>query len=114
MVVSSFLKKGSFKMEEIKSITTEELKQKLEAGEKLELIDVREDEEVETGMIPGAKHIRMGTIPENLHQLDKDTEYIMICRSGNRSGNVCHYLQDQGYKVRNMVGGMMNWTGETK
>ncbi|WP_442595590.1 rhodanese-like domain-containing protein [Neobacillus sp. D3-1R] len=101
-------------MEELKTITTEELKKKLESGEKLDLIDVREDEEVATGMIPGAKHIRMGTIPENLHQLDKDKEYIMICRSGNRSGNVCHYLQEQGYKVRNMVGGMMNWSGETK
>lgn len=101
-------------MEELQTITTEELKKKLESGETLELIDVREDDEVVTGMIPGAKHIRMGTIPENLHQLDKDKEYIFICRSGNRSGNVCHYLKDQGYKVRNMVGGMMNWTGETK
>jgi rhodanese-related sulfurtransferase len=98
----------------IEEITTEELKQKLEAGEKLELVDVREDEEVAEGMIPGAKHIKMGEIPENLGFFDKDTEYIIICRSGGRSFNVCAYLDDQGYKVRNMVGGMMNWTGETK
>jgi rhodanese-related sulfurtransferase len=97
----------------IEEITTEELKQKLEAGEKLELVDVREDEEVAEGMIPGAKHIKMGEIPENLGFFDKDTEYIIICRSGGRSFNVCAYLDDQGYKVRNMVGGMMNWTGET-
>jgi rhodanese-related sulfurtransferase len=99
-------------MEGIEIITPEELKQKLEAGEKLELVDVREDEEVEQGIIPGAKHIRMGTIPENLHQFDKDTEYIFICRSGRRSENVCYYLKDQGYKVRNMIGGMLEWTGE--
>lgn len=98
----------------IEEITTEELKQKLEAGEKLELVDVREDEEVTEGMIPGAKHIKMGEIPENLDYFDKNTEYIIICRSGGRSFNVCAYLDDQGYKVRNMVGGMMNWTGETK
>ncbi|MFD2446482.1 rhodanese-like domain-containing protein [Bacillus sp. CGMCC 1.16607] len=98
----------------IEIITTEELKKKLEAGEKLELVDVREDEEVALGMIPGAKHIRMGTIPENLDKFDKETEYIFICRSGGRSANVCYYLQDQGYKVRNMVGGMLEWTGETK
>ncbi|RBP93789.1 rhodanese-related sulfurtransferase [Cytobacillus firmus] len=101
-------------LERIEEITTEELQKKLEEGEKLELVDVREDEEVASGMIPGARHIRMGTIPENLDKFDKDTEYIIICRSGGRSGNVCHYLQDQGYKVRNMTGGMLNWQGETK
>ncbi|MGG0888840.1 rhodanese-like domain-containing protein [Cytobacillus horneckiae] len=101
-------------MEDMKEITTDELKNKLDAGEKLELVDVREDDEVAQGMIPGAKHIRMGTIPENLDSFDKDKEYIMICRSGNRSGQVCHYMQEQGYKVRNMVGGMLDWSGETK
>ncbi|MHC0038930.1 rhodanese-like domain-containing protein [Pseudoneobacillus sp. C159] len=99
-------------MEPIQIITPEELEQKLEAGEKLELVDVREDEEVAQGIIPGARHIRMGTIPENLHLFDKDTEYIIICRSGGRSANVCYYMRDQGYKVRNMVGGMLEWTGE--
>ncbi|ETI66571.1 rhodanese-like domain-containing protein [Neobacillus vireti] len=101
-------------MEAIQTITPEELQKKLAAGEKLELVDVREDEEVVMGMIPGAKHIRLGDIPANLDYFDKDKEYIFICRSSARSGNVCYYLQDQGYKVRNMIGGMMNWTGETK
>ncbi|MCA1032438.1 rhodanese-like domain-containing protein [Bacillus timonensis] len=101
-------------MTDIQIITPEELKKKLEAGEKVELVDVREDEEVAEGKIPQARHIRMGTIPENLDQFDKDTEYIMICRSGRRSENVCSYLQDQGYKVRNMVGGMLEWQGEVK
>ncbi|SUV09451.1 rhodanese-like domain-containing protein [Cytobacillus firmus] len=102
------------KLNRIEEITTEELQKKLEAGEKLELVDVREDEEVAAGMIPGARHIRMGTIPENLDKFDKDTEYIIICRSGGRSGNVCHYLQEQGYKVRNMAGGMLDWQGKTE
>jgi rhodanese-related sulfurtransferase len=101
-------------MEEIQIITPEELKKKLEEGEKLELVDVREDEEVAQGMIPGAKHIRMGEIPVNLDYFDKDKEYIFICRSSARSGNVCYYLQEQGYKVRNMVGGMLAWPGETE
>ena len=101
-------------MEEIQIITPEELKSKLEQGEKLELVDVREDEEVAEGMIQGAEHIRMGDIPANLDYFDKDKEYIFICRSSRRSENVCYYLQEQGYKVRNMIGGMMNWTGDTK
>lgn len=98
----------------IPEITTEELKKKLENGEKLALVDVREDDEVATGMIPGAKHIKMGEIPNNLEYFDKNKEYIFICRSSGRSGNVCAYLQDQGYKVRNMVGGMLEWTGKTE
>ncbi|MDF1509401.1 rhodanese-like domain-containing protein [Robertmurraya sp. DFI.2.37] len=99
-------------MEAIKTITTEELEQKIENGEELLLIDVREDEEVAQGMIQGAKHIPMGQIPLHLDKLDKDKEYIFICRSGRRSENVCYYLQEQGYKVRNMVGGMLEWSGE--
>ncbi|MGE6259410.1 rhodanese-like domain-containing protein [Heyndrickxia sporothermodurans] len=96
------------------TITTEEVKVKLAKGEALHLIDVREDDEVAEGMIAEAKHIPMGEIPESLDQLDKSTEYIMVCRSGGRSGRVCEFLQEHGYKVVNMEGGMLNWTGETK
>ena len=99
-------------MAEIKIITPKELEAKIEAGEKLELVDVREYEEVQAGMVEGAKHIPMGEIPARLDEFDKDKEYIFICRSGGRSGNVCHYLQEQGFKVVNMVGGMLDWTGE--
>jgi rhodanese-related sulfurtransferase len=101
-------------MTDIKTITTEELKRKLEAGENLLLIDVREDEEVANGKIPGAKHIKMGDIPANLDYFDKDKEYIFVCRSGYRSERVCEYLQEQGYKVRNMVGGMLEWSGDVE
>ncbi len=101
-------------MHEIKTIITDELQKKLENGETLELVDVREDEEVAGGMIPGARHIKMGDIPDSLDQFDTDKEYFLICRSGNRSGNVAHYLQDQGYKVVNMEGGMLDWSGKTE
>ena len=101
-------------MYEMKEITPEEIQQKLEKGEKLELIDVREDDEVEAGMIPQARHIRMNEIPDNLDALDKDKETIFICRSGGRSGNVCAYLQERGYNVVNMTGGMLEYKGETK
>jgi rhodanese-related sulfurtransferase len=100
-------------MEEIKEITAAEVKEKLERGEKLNLVDVREDEEVALGMIPGAKHIKMGEIPSRLDEFKKDEEYIFVCRSGARSENVCRYLQELGYNVRNMVGGMLAWEGDT-
>lgn len=101
-------------MEEIKTITPEELQKKLESGEPVELVDVREDDEVSEGMIPGAKHIKMGDIPYRLDEFDKEKEYIFICRSGRRSENVCKYLNEQGYKTVNLVGGMLEWKGEVK
>jgi rhodanese-related sulfurtransferase len=100
-------------MSEIKEITAAEVKEKLERGEKLNIVDVREDEEVALGMIPGAKHIKMGEIPSRLDEFNKEEEYIFVCRSGRRSENVCYYLQELGYRVRNMVGGMLEWEGDT-
>lgn len=99
-------------MAEIKMITPKELEVKLEAGEKLEIVDVREYEEVQAGMIEGAKHIPMGEITARLDEFNKDKEYIFVCRSGNRSGNVCYFMHGQGFKVVNMIGGMLDWTGE--
>ncbi|WP_211272847.1 rhodanese-like domain-containing protein [Domibacillus antri] len=97
----------------IPTITAEEVRQKLENGENLALIDVREDVEVAEGMIPQAEHIVMNTIPDNLDRLDKETDYIIICRSGMRSENVSRYLIENGYKATNMTGGMLEYTGET-
>lgn len=98
----------------VKEISIEELKQKLEQEEAIQLVDVREDEEVAEGMIPEAVHIRMGDIPEKLDAFDQTQEYYIICRSGKRSENVCYFLEDQGYQATNVVGGMLAWTGETK
>lgn len=98
----------------MKEITTQELLEKLTDGEALNMIDVREDDEVAEGIIPGAKHIALGELPERLHELDKDQHYVMICRSGGRSGNACHFLSEQGYDVANMVGGMLDWEGEVE
>ncbi|MGA3759198.1 rhodanese-like domain-containing protein [Bacillus velezensis] len=98
----------------INEISTAALEEKLKAGEELYLIDVREVEEVAEGMIPEAVHIRMGDIPEKMDALDKDKEYVFICRSGKRSMNVCMYLHEQGFRTVNVEGGMLEWEGETK
>ncbi|WP_068672200.1 rhodanese-like domain-containing protein [Oceanobacillus sp. Castelsardo] len=96
----------------MKEITAKELEQKLASGEKLNIIDVREDEEVATGKIRGAKHIPLAQIPERLDELNKNEHYFMVCRSGGRSGNACQLLIQNGYDVTNMVGGMLDWEGE--
>lgn len=94
------------------TITTEELLQKIEAGEKLSLIDVRESDEVATGIIPGAVHIPLGSVDVSLDKIDKSTPHIVICRAGARSAMACEILEENGYNVTNLVGGMMAWEGE--
>ncbi|MER2192731.1 MAG: rhodanese-like domain-containing protein [Solibacillus sp.] len=98
----------------MKSITTTELQQKLAAGEALNLIDVREVGEVAEGHIPGAVNIPLGLLEFRMHELDKNKPYIMVCRSGGRSGQATAFLEAQGYDVTNMTGGMLEWAGEVK
>ncbi|MDM5156895.1 rhodanese-like domain-containing protein [Bacillus sp. DX1.1] len=99
-------------MSDIKTVTGQEVQERLEKGETLFLVDVREDEEVAQGKIPEAVHIKMSDIPNKVEFFDKENEYIFICRSGMRSENVCHYLNELGYKTVNMVGGMLQYEGE--
>jgi rhodanese-related sulfurtransferase len=48
-----------------------------------------------------------------MHELDKTNNYIVVCRSGGRSGIAARFLEQQGYSATNMTGGMMEWKGET-
>ncbi|WP_058308026.1 rhodanese-like domain-containing protein [Gracilibacillus massiliensis] len=98
----------------MKEIHATELANKLKNDEKVNIIDVREDEEVAQGIIPGAKHIRLGEIPEKLDELKKDEHYYMVCRSGGRSGRATEYLEANGYDATNMEGGMLAWEDETE
>lgn len=98
----------------MKEITAQELLNRLNEGEQVNLIDVREADEVAEGMIPSAQHIPLGEIPTRIDELNKEQAYIIICRSGGRSGNACLFLEEQGYDVTNMVGGMLDWEGETE
>lgn len=92
------------------TITVEQLKSRLDAGERIHLIDVREEEEVAQGMIPGALHLPLGQVPQQLDSIPKDEEVIFICRSGYRSDQACQYLSSLGYTgTTNLVGGMLAW-----
>lgn len=74
-------------------------------------VDVREDHEVaDTAYdIEGGMHIPLGDIPARASELPKDKEIIVGCRSGARSMNACMYLNGEGYKVKNLQGGIMGW-----
>ncbi|RYG73496.1 rhodanese-like domain-containing protein [Lentibacillus lipolyticus] len=98
----------------MKQIDMKELTEKINNKENVHVIDVREDDEVAQGKIPGAKHIPLGEIPERLDEMDKEKHYYMVCRSGGRSGKASEFLQEKGYDVTNVDGGMLAWDGEVE
>lgn len=98
----------------MKTILPEEVQAKLQAGEALNLIDVREVDEVAAGHIPGMTNIPLGLLEFKMNELDKKQAYIMVCRSGGRSGQATAFLESQGYDVTNMTGGMLDWTGDVQ
>lgn len=92
----------------MENIQVDELKQRLDKGEKLNLIDVREPWEYEEKNI-GARLIPLNTLPEQVGELEplKNEEVILHCKSGRRSANAQKFLQQKGFtKVRNLEGGI--------
>ncbi len=95
-------------------ITVQELKERLDKGEQLNLIDVREPNEYEADNI-GAKLIPLGDLPYELDQLDglQDEEVIVHCRSGARSARAQQLLEENGFtNVRNVTGGMVAYRAQ--
>ena len=93
-------------------ITCQELKERMDKGEKLTIIDVREPHEYEEFNI-GAQLIPLGELPFRLEELEqfKNEEIIVHCRSGARSGNAKMFMIESGFtNVRNLTGGMLEWS----
>lgn len=94
------------------TITTEQLKERLDAGEQPHILDVREPYE-NTEFNIGGTLVPLGKIQSM--QLDdiedwKNEEVIVYCRSGNRSGQACMILEAAGFtNVKNLTGGMLDW-----
>ncbi|PZE22567.1 rhodanese-like domain-containing protein [Paenibacillus xerothermodurans] len=94
----------------MQTITPQQLKNRLNNNEPLHIIDVREPEEIATGMIAGAVSIPLGQIPERIDEIPRDKETILVCRGGNRSKRAYDFLTAQGFtNLTNMTGGMMEW-----
>jgi rhodanese-related sulfurtransferase len=96
----------------MQTITVEALKAKLDAGEKLNLIDVREPHEHAAFNIGGIL-LPLGQVQtlqiDDIEDLKEEIVYI-YCRSGNRSGQACMMLEPYGFKnVVNVAGGMLDW-----
>lgn len=93
----------------MEDITVEELKKRLDKGQKFHFLDVREEWEFEEDNL-GAQNIPLGELPHRLSELEnyKDEEIVVHCRSGARSGNAKKFMESKGYsKVRNVLGGIL-------
>lgn len=94
----------------MKEISVFALDQRIKANESVNVIDVREVSELEIVKMDGAQHIPMGDIPLRMNELDKDSELIIMCKSGGRSAQVCDFLERNGYSnVTNLSGGIISW-----
>jgi rhodanese-related sulfurtransferase len=94
-------------------ILPREVKQRLDRGEKLLLVDVREPHEYALCQIEGAVLIPMGTIPANLQRFVTDEDVICFCHQGMRSLDVANWLRAQGVKsAKSMAGGIDRWSAE--
>jgi rhodanese-related sulfurtransferase len=96
----------------MQNISVEEVKSRLAAGEKLNLVDVREPHENAEFNIGGTL-VPLGKVQtmqlEDIEDL-KDEEIILYCRSGNRSGQACLFMDALGFKnTKNLTGGMLAW-----
>ncbi|RYL88455.1 rhodanese-like domain-containing protein [Sporolactobacillus sp. Y61] len=92
-------------------LTPEEVERLVRNHTPLSIIDVREPFEFAGGHIPGAINISVNEIPNRIGEINKEQEHIMVCQSGNRSDVASAILSANGFKVKNMAGGMMNWHG---
>src|SRR5687768_15673148 len=97
---------------EVGEITPEQIRQRLAAGERFLLLDVREQDEVATGIIPGAAHLSRAHFESRIEDIveDKDAEVVVYCAGGVRSAFSAKLMKELGYtNVTHMSGGFSRW-----
>jgi hypothetical protein len=95
------------------SLRPTELKARLDAGEKLVLLDVREPEEHALGVLPGSTLLPLSELSLRVQELDPEAPTVCICHHGVRSASVASALDRLGFEsVWNLVGGVERWSRE--
>lgn len=91
-------------------ISVTELRDALDAKTVIHVLDVREEFEREIAAIPVDFAIPLGELPGRFHELDRDADWAVICRSGKRSADACAFLRARGFnRVQNVTGGILAW-----
>lgn len=98
----------------MEEITPAELKQQLDRGADIQIVDVREDNEVAIGRIPNSIHIPLGQVLSRMKEIDPSRETVVHCKMGGRSAKAIEALQRSGFqgKLVNLKGGIMRWSDE--
>jgi len=91
----------------VHEVTVDELAEALRDGARL--VDVRETDEYLGGHVPGAVHIALGTVPDNVEAFRGDGPCYVICAMGGRSMRACQYLVQFDLEVVNVAGGTRDW-----
>lgn len=95
------------------TITVRELKSRMEKGDEIFLLDVREPHEYSLAKIEGSVLIPLGQIPHSVKQLDPNSEIVAYCHKGMRSADAVGFLLQQGFSnVKNLIGGIDAWSVE--
>jgi len=97
----------------VKEITVQELKELQDSGADFQLIDVREQNEFDFANL-GGELIPLGSVPQSVEKFDKVKQVVVHCRSGKRSGDAIHFLeQNHGFEnLYNLKGGILAWSDE--
>jgi adenylyltransferase/sulfurtransferase len=96
----------------IPQITVKDLKRRIDAGEDVFILDVREPYEYQIANI-GGKLIPQNDVPQRLAEIDRDREIVVQCKSGGRSQRIAEFLKQSGYpSVVNLAGGILAWSDE--
>ena len=99
---------------QVPEITATELKQRLDRGEDIQIIDVREAHEVAIAKIPGATHIPLGQVLNRMSEIQPDRETVVHCKMGGRSAKAIEALKRSGFTgdLLNLKGGITAWSNE--
>ena len=91
-------------------MTVIELTQRLDRGDKLRIVDVREPNEYQINRVPGSELIPLGDLPKRRDELDSDEEIVVLCKTGVRSARAADFLRSVGFtRVLNLAGGVIDW-----
>ena len=94
----------------VKEIDATSLKERIDAGEKFRLIDVRSANEFNQGIIEGGEFLPLHTLPVRLNDFTNDDNIVFYCRSGVRSAQACMFAkQNTGLEALNLRGGIISW-----
>jgi len=100
--------------QQMPEMTATELKQKLDQGADIQIIDVREPDEYAVARIPGSIHIPLAQVVNRMSEIDPQRETVVHCKMGGRSARAIQALQQAGFKgtLTNLKGGITAWSNE--